>query len=139
MYIYSQEYIIPLNGGKMIKKPVQYLHGSAYVHNGKYIFYLDKNYKLHKVDKTNLQNDIVISEEKFFSVDCTEKELYLRKYDKKWFENSGYKSILGVYAEGEKKYDFNPEDTDSDDIVDEEMDLYTMDFDGTNLRKILNG
>lgn len=136
MYIYSQEYIIPLNGGKMVKKPVQYLYGNAFVHNEKYIFYLDRNYKLHKVDKKNLQKDKVISKEKFFSVDCTEKELYLRKYEKKWYENRGYKSILGNYAEGDEKYNFNPEDADSDDIVDEEMDIYIMNFDGTDLRKI---
>ncbi|MBO5486891.1 MAG: hypothetical protein J5988_08205 [Eubacterium sp.] len=79
-YIYSQKFIIPLKGGKMVRKD---LHDDyLFVHNDKYIFYIDSKYKLHRVDKGNLQKDKIISKEKFCSVHCTDKELYLRKYDK---------------------------------------------------------
>lgn len=137
-YLYCNNYIVPINGGKIVNKPLQYLSGDSFVHNSKYIFYLDTKYKLHRVDKKNLQKDTVISDKKFFSIDCTENELYLKKYDKKWFEDDLYKSLMGDYAEGEKEYDYDIDDCTVDEVDNEEMELYTMDFDGTDLEKILN-
>ncbi len=137
-YLYCEDYIIPINGGKIVNKPLQYLSGDSFVHNSKYIFYLDTKYKLHRVDKKDLQKDKVISNKKFFSVNCTENDLYLKKYDKKWFEADFYKSLMGDYAEGEKEFNYDIDDCTADEVDNEEMDLYTMDFDGTNLEKIEN-
>ncbi len=135
-YLYCDDYIIPINGGKIVKKSLQYLSEDSFVHNSKYIFYLDTKYKLHRVDKGNLQKDTVVSNNKFFSADCTENELYLKGYDKKWFESDYYKSLMGRYAEGEKEYDYDIDDCTAYEVDNEEMVLYTMDFDGANLRKI---
>ena len=110
-YIYSQDFIIPLKGGKMVRKDLQ---DYPFVHNDKYIFYIDSKYKLHRVDKDNLQRDKIISKKKFWGVYCTNNELYLKKY---------YKDLEDYLKE-----------EDSDSFPKSfRVGIYVMDFDGKEI------
>lgn len=117
-YLYSNNLIIPLGGGKIERKDI---YKNSIVHNDRFIFYIDSKFLLHKVDKRNLDNDIVISKTKFLSVYCTDTELYLKKYTKGIINFYDDKDNYGLYSEEGYK-----------------INLYTMDFDGTNLQKIVN-
>ena len=111
-YIYSQDFIIPLKGGKMVRKDLQ---DYPFVHNDKYIFYIDSKYKLHRVDKDNLQKDKIISKKKFWGVYCTNNELYLKKY---------YKDLEDYLKE--------EEESESDPKL-FRVGIYVMDFDGKEI------
>lgn len=102
-------YELPLNG-KM--KNVFSGNIREICYNNDDIFYIDSKYKLHKYNKKS-QKDKIISDMKTMGVACTSDGLYVKKYDD-WY--------LAVYEEC-------PEDTSNE--------LYFMDFDGKNVKKIM--
>ena len=118
-YIYCQEFIIPRAGGKMIpvfRQAVVYEDGRMpYAHNKKYIFYIDKEYKLHRFSKKT-KSDVIISDMKIMDVDCTEKNIYVKEYDKRYV------------------FSFLEED---DDYYDAAVNIYCMDMDGNHVKRIV--
>ena len=87
-----------------------------FAHNDKYIFYIDSKYKLHRVDKDNLQKDKIISKKKFWGVYCTNNELYLKKY----------------YKDMEDFFNKKEEESESDPRL-FRVGIYVMDFDGKEI------
>ena len=82
-YIYCQDMAIPRKGGKMqplLKNALRNLNGGEIIFssNKKYIFYLDKKYKLHRIDKKTGQ-DIRIGDKKLMSVQCMEDRIYVKE------------------------------------------------------------
>lgn len=81
-YIYCQDMAIPRKGGKMqplLKNALSYLGSDEIVFssNKEYIFYLDKKYHLHRIDKKTEQ-DTLISDKKLMSVQCMEDRVYVK-------------------------------------------------------------
>ena len=116
-YIYCQDYIIPRKGGEMIplfRDAMLYDDDTiSFSSNSKYIYYIDKNYKVRRFDKRTKQL-ITVTKKQMMDVKCTEK---------------------GVYAQREKLMPgdwWDPHDTDDPTSC----DLYYMDLDGKNIRKI---
>ena len=122
-YIFCQEYMIPRSGGKMIpilKNARKNSYGIAdYSFNEKYIFYIDKNEKAHRINKKT-KKDNIISKRNVAGIDCTEDKIYIRVRDKKWH------SIK------------EPNDPDDSwDIYNDYADqLYCMDLDGDREKRI---
>ena len=117
-YIYCQEFAIPRKGGKMqplLRNAGEYWGGQfAFSTNRKYIFYLDKKYQLHRVDKKT-RKDVKLSKKKWMSVYATDEKIYLVEYDE---------NIVGAYWQ-----------EDEGDVVQDhdypgENALYSMDFQG---------
>lgn len=137
-YIYCQEYLIPRCGGKMIKafadakvfksKPHDSysIRSISYSYNKKYIFYVDKNYKVHRIDKKTGQNRI-ISNLKAAGVDCTEDSVYVKVHAKAWYNKKGMWKELYDDDEGLVSYNCYSHH------------LYCMGIDGRNIEKIWNG
>ena len=104
-YIYCQEFIIPRAGGEMIpvfRQAVVYEDGRMpYAHNKKYIFYIDRKYKLHQFSKKT-KSDVIISDMKIMDVYCTEKNIYAKEYDKRYtfdeLEEHSYFETGNVYC-----------------------------------------
>lgn len=117
-YIYCQEFAILRKGGKMqplLRNAGEYWGGQfAFSTNRKYIFYLDKKYQLHRVDKKT-RKDVKLSKKKWMSVYATDEKIYLVEYDE---------NIVGAYWQ-----------EDEGDVVQDhdypgENALYSMDFQG---------
>jgi len=117
-YIYCQEFAIPRKGGKMqplLRNAGEYWGGQfVFSTNRKYIFYLDKKYQLHRVDKKT-RKDVKLSKKKWMSVYATDEKIYLVEYDE---------NIVGAYWQ-----------EDEGDVVQDhdfpgENALYCMDFQG---------
>ena len=137
-YIYCQEYLIPRSGGKMIKafadaKIFKSLYEYSYItksishsYNKKYIFYIDKNYKVHRIDKKTGRNHI-ISNLKAVGVDCTEDRVYVKVHAKAWYDKKGMWKEFDEDEEGDLSYDWYSHH------------LYCMDINGRNVEKIWNG
>ena len=121
-YIYCQEFIIPRAGGEMIpvfRQAVVYEDGRLpYAHNKKYIFYIDKEYKLHRFSKKT-KSDVIISDMKIMDVDCTEKNIYVKEYDKRYMR----------YI-----YEMEDDDTLPYDVA---ANVYCMDMDGEHVERIV--
>lgn len=122
-YIYCQEFAIPRKGGKMrplLRNAGEYWGGQfAFSTNRKYIFYLDKKYQLHRVDKKT-RKDVKLSKKKWMSVYVTDEKIYLVEYDE---------DIVGAYWQ-----------EDEGDVVQDhdypgENALYCMDFQG-DMKKV---
>lgn len=122
-YIYCQEFAIPRKGGKMrplLRNVGEYWGGQfAFSTNRKYIFYLDKKYQLHRVDKKT-RKDVKLSKKKWMSVYATDEKIYLVEYDE---------DIVGAYWQ-----------EDEGDVVQDhdypgENALYCMDFQG-DMKKV---
>lgn len=122
-YIYCQEFAIPHKGGKMrplLRNAGEYWGGQfAFSTNRKYIFYLDKKYRLHRVDKKT-RKDVKLSKKKWMSVYATDEKIYLVEYDE---------DIVGAYWQ-----------EDEGDVVQDhdypgENALYCMDFQG-DMKKV---
>lgn len=122
-YIYCQEFAIPRKGGKMrplLRNAGEYWGGQfAFSTNRKYIFYLDKKYQLHRVDKKT-RKDVKLSKKKWMSVYATDEKIYLVEYDE---------DIVGAYWQ-----------EDEGDVVQDhdypgENALYCMDFQG-DMKKV---
>lgn len=90
-----------------------------YSFNEKYIFYIDKNEKAHRINKKT-KKDNIISKRNVAGIDCTEDKIYIRVRDKKWH------SIK------------EPNDPDDSwDIYNDYADqLYCMDLDGDREKRI---
>ena len=138
-YIYCQDYLIPRSGGKMvkvfqnakienptIKEMPQKVYGEMYyTYNQKYIFYIDKKDKVHRISKAT-KEDIVISKLKADGVDCTEDSVYVKVHAKEWYSKSRWEEF---------------EDDDEGDISTDSYSnhLYCMDLDGKNVKRIWKG
>lgn len=118
-YLYCQEYAIPLTGGKMIDlfgEMEKSNYGVKISSNQKYIFYLDNNDRIHRINKKN-RKDILFTNIKASDIKCTKDGVYIQT--------------------------FLNEDEDDEDCADEQQtddpescDLYYMDLDGKNVEKI---
>ena len=138
-YIYCQDYLIPRSGGKMVRalKNAKMKNGEAsempnkkysvmyYSHNQKYIFYIGKDKKVHRISKKT-KEDIVISDLKAVGVDCTEDNVYVRVRSKAWYDDENWDA-----------YNDDDEGWESPDFYSD--DLYCMDLNGKNVEKIWKG
>ncbi len=128
-YIYCQDYLIPRVGGKMIKafkkaeKSKRGIFNCA--HNKKYIFYVDKKKRVHRITKKT-QKDVIISSFKSAGVDCTEEKLYIKVYSRDWYNDRKW-----------AEYNDDDEGYMSPDCY--THDLYCMDLDGKNAKRIWKG
>lgn len=125
-YIYCQDYLIPRSGGQMVRafKDAKKLKNGmiCYSSNNKYIFYIGKDEKVHRIDKKTKQ-DRVISGRRAVGVDCTKNHVYIRERDKVWYS----KSFWEEYKE---------------DMIDRSHysdHLYCMDLDGKNEKRLWKG
>lgn len=78
-YMYCQGDIIPLKGGKIIS--VSKKNYTAFSSNKKYIYYIDKKRRLHKINKKTLKDTFAVNM-KVRDVYATDKGVFFRKYDK---------------------------------------------------------
>ena len=81
-YIYCQDMAIPRRGGKiqpLLKSAVQYSGRILFSSNKKYIFYVDKKYHLHRIDKRTGEDNL-ISKKKLMSVQCMEDRIYVKAW-----------------------------------------------------------
>ena len=123
-FIYCQDCIIPRKGGKMMQVfQDAALEGSGDTpvcvsSNNKYIYYIDKTYKVRRIDKKSMKN-IIVSDIKAIDVKCTKKNIYVKKYKKEL--------VPGYW-----------DDTTNAQLSDDpnSSDLYCMDLDGKNIEKI---
>ena len=96
-----------------------------YTANDKYVFYLDKQDRVHRWDKKT-KRDVIIRKEKTLAVSCAGNRLYIRVRDEK-----GYNQCRkDEYDNDEGVIYFTTYYADN---------LYCMDFDGKQLKKIWNG
>lgn len=121
-YIYCGEYLIPISGGE-----IQIIDDKNkkidYSYNEKYIYYIDKKFHVHRVDKRNTEHDDIISKVKAMKVDATEQSVYVQGYNKTLFEDKV------IPYEDLESWDWGYYDWYS-------CALYKMDLNGGNLRKI---
>ncbi|MCM1246352.1 MAG: hypothetical protein NC293_11990 [Roseburia sp.] len=125
-YIYCQDMAIPRKGGKMqplLKNALRYLFGGqmfVFSSNKKYIFYLDKKYKLHRIDKKT-GTDTLISDKKLMSVQCMEDRVYVKAFRHGYWDEDADKRLDILYCmslDGTVKWKHkvkNEEDDDGDD------------------------
>lgn len=117
-YIYCQDYLIPRQGGKMIqafKEAKVFDHGEiSYAHNKDYIFYIDKIDRVRRIDKRS-GKDTIINKKQFKKVDCTKNTIYAIACD----------PPLRDYLVEDPGHFSN--------------DLYCMDLDGKNVKKLWKG
>jgi len=145
-YIYCNGYLIPRKGGKIVRVsygdeknkriPECYLDdysplASSFVYNEKYIFYIDNEERIHRMDKVTLK-DVIISDpnkNEIYAMDirCTDNGLYVQDY---WDEVS---MDYGMYQDDVGDYD---EDDYGDTEVGASCDLYYMDLNGEHIERI---
>ena len=91
----------------------------------KYVFYKDKKRRIHRWDKENGE-DKVISKIKAYDINCVGAELYVTEYN-------------GYFEDDDEDIE-DDEDYTKDDYYAEieagRMNIYTMDFEGKNIRKV---
>ena len=124
-YIYCQDMAIPRKGGKiqpLLKKALRYLHGGeiAFSSNKKYIFYLDKKYKLHRIDKRTGQ-DTLISDKKLMSVQCMEDRIYVKELRHGYWDEKKEKRPDILYCmslDGTVKWKHTLKNEREDDVLD---------------------
>ena len=129
--IYCENYVIPRQGGRMRKMKRDLRKGGnvwfyeiMYLFNWgdnlkKYLFYLDDDYKVHRIDRKT-GKDRIITKMDVMDVAWTNQNVYIQAYE-------------------EEIMDYNDDDQGSiyqtkDD--DTSCDLYCMDLDGKNIEKI---
>lgn len=95
------------------------------ISNEKYVFYLDKTNKIHRLDKQN-KHDIIIRKKPATEISCTEKNLFARVRNKK-----AYTKCVRDAADADEFAD-NCEDFYSDN-------LYCLDLQGREENKIWKG
>lgn len=95
------------------------------ISNEKYVFYLDKTNKIHRLDKQN-KHDIIIRKKPATEISCTEKNLFARVRNKKV-----YTKCVRDAADADEFAD-NCEDFYSDN-------LYCLDLQGREENKIWKG
>lgn len=128
-YIHYQNYMISRKDGKVffsfreIKKNED--NEKNYTSNDKYVFYLDKQNRVHKLDKKTKQDNI-IRKEKALEISCVGKRLYIRVRDEK-----GYNECYSEYADDDEY--------DGDCRIYYEDNLYCMNLDGKEEKKLWNG
>lgn len=110
-YIYCQDMAIPRRGGKMqplLKNALRLKYGgeTVFSSNKKYIFYLDKKYKLHRINKKTGQ-DTVVSNKKLMSVQCMEDRIYVKEFRHGYNDDKSEKRPNVLYCmslDGEVKW-----------------------------------
>ncbi len=129
-YIYCQDYLIPRAGGKMTRafqKAKKFENGRIYFcQNQKFIFYISKDDKVHRISKATLE-DVVISKRKAVGVDCTENQVYVKVHDKIWYNEEWQEEFAEDYMEGYTSGAFYTHH------------LYCMDEDGRNEKRLWEG
>lgn len=138
-YIYCMDYLIPNKGGKIIRLPhrvirdrdrewlFSFTQASIFTYNKKYIFYIDGEGKIHRIDKKTREDVVISDQNKIHPMDiqCTEDGLYIQEFyygvsmDYLWENPDTYLDTVGV-------------DTEEDDSC----DLYYMDCNGENIKQI---
>ena len=81
-YIYCQDYIIPREGGKMMRVLKDRADGVPLSYNNEYIFYIDKNNYLHRIKKDTYSDVLICGEMKVENVECVEDRIYVRGCNK---------------------------------------------------------
>ncbi len=144
-YIYCNGYLIPRKGGKIVrlsngdgknKRIPEYLLdyyrplASHFIYNKNFIFYIDNEERVHRMDKITLE-DVIISDpdkNKIYAMDirCTATGLYVQNY--KDIVSMDY----GMDNEGLDYYECTTEIATS-------CDLYYMDLNGEHIERIWKG
>ena len=118
-YIYCQDYIIPRiprRGGKMVQMP-ENVNSHNFSPNGKYMFYIDGKSWLHRISRKNNEDIMICDGIRIDGIDCTQNGIYVREHNKtedEWEEDEHW------------DYWADPRSNN----------LYFMDFDGKNRKKI---
>lgn len=87
-------YVIPWSGKKM--STVTRRKVSGYVYNNQYVFYLDKNLRIHKWNRKTYKETIMnVSVDKESILDCTEEGIYIQ-------ETTGEHRLLYLDLNGKK-------------------------------------
>lgn len=122
-FIYYGKYII----SRKDKKTFHVLKSGDknVISNEKYVFYLDKTNKIHRLDKQN-KHDIIIRKKPATEISCTEKKLFARVRNKK-----AYTKCVRDAADADEFAD-SGEDFYSDN-------LYCLDLRGREENKIWKG
>lgn len=122
-FIYYGKYMI----SRKDKKTFHVLKSSDknVISNEKYVFYLDKTNKIHRLDKQN-KRDIIIRKKPATEISCTEKNLFARVRNKK-----AYTKCVRDVADADEFAD-SGEDFYSDN-------LYCLDLRGREENKIWKG
>ncbi len=142
-YIYCNGYLIPRKGGKIVRisygdrKKIRipdYLTeycplASYFTYNNKFIFYIDVDKRIHRMDKATLE-DVIISDpdkNKIYAMDirCTDTGLYVQNY----------KDTVSMDDDASDDNEFY--ETDSE--IKTSCDLYYMDLNGKHVEKIWDG
>lgn len=121
-YVYLGEDLIPRTGGKIIRLKTD--GWGDIVHNQNYIFYIQQG-RIRRIDKKT-KEDKEISNIQVVDIECTEKGLYVQA-DK------------GEDNEDDDELEDDEDDDELDEWVyghSESYDLYYIDFDGRNKKKI---
>jgi len=143
-YIYCNGYLIPRRGGKIVRisygdrKKIRipdylseyYPLASYFIYNNKFIFYIDVEKRIHRMDKATLE-DIIISDpdkNKIYAMDirCTDTGLYVQNYK------------ATVSMDDDESNDDN-DFYESDSEMKTSCDLYYMDLNGEHIEKIWKG
>lgn len=82
-YLYCQDMAIPRKGGRiqpLLKNALRNEYGGEVIFssNKKCIFYIDKKYQLHRINKET-GVDTLISKKKLMSVQCMERQIYVKE------------------------------------------------------------
>ena len=81
-YIYCQDYIIPREGGKMMRVLKDRADGVPLSYNNEYIFYIDKNNYLHRIKKDTYSDVLICGKMKVENVECVKDRIYVRGCNK---------------------------------------------------------
>lgn len=125
-FIYCQDYLIPRSGGRMVRafKDAQQDQTGivSYSSNNKYIFYIGKDEKVHRIDKKT-KKDRVICGRRVAGVGCTKDHVYIREPHKMLDTELFWEEFEEDYIDSEYYSDH----------------LYCMDLDGKNEKRLWKG
>ena len=125
-YIYCQDYMIPRRGGEMQQMP-KALDFLNFTPDGKYLLYVDRKFRLHRISRKTHKDVVICNDIQIGTIcdgmriiggiDCTRDGIYIKGINEAWLETLDEDSL--------------------DDWADPRSnDLYYMDFDGKNRKRI---
>lgn len=131
-YICCLDYLIPRKGGKFVRLPRDSEIDTvmtSFVQNKKYFFYIDKDREIHRIDKRSF-DDIVINKDIWaMDIQCTENGLYVQEYEE---------SEVSLDWHFDEEDDCEIDEATTTELADS-CDLYYMDFNGENVKRIWKG
>ena len=127
--IYCENFVIPRRGGTMRKGNLRkggnaWFYDNIYLFNlsdnlKKYLFYLDDNYKVHRISRKTGKESIITKMDAM-DVEWTSQNVYIQAYEEE----------IKDYNDDDQVSIYQTKDDDTS------CDLYCMDLDGKNIEKI---